>query len=386
MTWMARRPDDGCGKMGAPVAGELPMQVHGLELADVDAFLAVTEQVRPADPREVPPLRDPLRAELAGQSILSTYARHRLFVAEDGGRPCGRIAAILNPLLPDESGAPYGQLGYFECRDDEQAARVLIEAGIEWLRGQGARQILAPMNGGAHRLYRFLVRGFERDPFLFEPRNPAYYPRLFEQCGFQVALRCHSYEFGRDELLPFKPLIEQLAAQRAPGIWGEFLDPSRMEETLARLHPLLDEFWRGHLGYHSITREEFAELFRGPLSLMTNRIIGVILNGAGEDVGLVFGYPDYVNEVRALQGDARGWGAWLGHVRATRAVWHTLACKREARGTGASALGLSWALRNFFEDGYERLLVAFVLEEWKLFRQLREPTREYALYRRVLSP
>ena len=55
------------------------------------------------------------------------------------------------------------------------------------------------VGGWAHRLHRFMVRGFERAPFLFEPRNPPYYPRLFEANGFAPVHRWYSYEISRAE-------------------------------------------------------------------------------------------------------------------------------------------------------------------------------------------
>src|SRR5688572_12813091 len=135
------------------------------------------------DPIWIPPLREQVFHELSGASAFSRYGRTRLFLCEEGGRVAGRIAAIVNPKLVDRNGSLLGQLGYFECIDDTAVAESLIGAGIEWLKSAGVREVIGPMNGGAHRSHRFLTRGFDREPFLFEPRNPRYYPRLFEQCG-----------------------------------------------------------------------------------------------------------------------------------------------------------------------------------------------------------
>src|SRR5262245_24308791 len=161
-------------------------------------FIEFPWKVYANDPSWIPPLREQVFFELSGASAFSRYGRHQLFLCESDGQLAGRIAAVINPKLVDGTGNLFGQLGYFECIDDSGIAAALVEAGIGWLRTQGAHQVLGPMNGGAHRLHRFMTRGFDRSPFLFEPRNPPYYPKLFEQCGFTPAHRWYSYDMDRE--------------------------------------------------------------------------------------------------------------------------------------------------------------------------------------------
>src|SRR5262249_19532725 len=121
------------------------------------------------------------------------------FLCRDGARVVGRCAAILNPRLCD-GGIPLGQVGYFESIDDTGVARQLFEACFAWLRKQGARDVVGPMNGGAQQYHRLLVRGFEKEPFPFEPRNPSYYSRLFEACGFRRVRVWDTFDISRAEL------------------------------------------------------------------------------------------------------------------------------------------------------------------------------------------
>src|SRR5687767_8586966 len=169
------------------------LPVHDQE--GLSEFIGFPWTIYADDPLWIPPLREQIFFELSGASAFSRYGRSQLFLCEANGRIAGRIAAFVNPKLVDRNGSVLGQLGYFECIDDSALAAGLIRAGIDWLRLQGAREVLAPMNGGAHRSHRFMTRGFDLEPFLFEPRNPSYYPTLFERCGFAPAHRWFSYEF-----------------------------------------------------------------------------------------------------------------------------------------------------------------------------------------------
>jgi hypothetical protein len=256
-----------------------------------------------------------------------------------------------------------------------------MNAGMDWLRSQGARQVLAPMNGGAHRTHRLLIRGFDRTPFLFEPRNPPYYPRLFERCGMVPVNRWWSYDLDRGQAADLHRRFEKLLARRPAPAVLDVLDPGQSSNTLARVHRLLDGIWAGHVGYASLDVDEFAEVFAGVLSLMALRDIAVLADGGG-DKGVVFVYPDYAAEARSLCGSSAGWGSWLRNGLPPRVVLHTAALLPELRKTSAATALVDWAMRRAVEDGYEQAIVALAVEGF--LSKIGEQTREYALYWRSL--
>ncbi|MGO8992258.1 MAG: hypothetical protein ACLQVI_02945 [Polyangiaceae bacterium] len=331
------------------------------------------------EPGFVKPLRQPLEAELAGKSAFGRYGTMELFGVERDGRLVARAAAIVNPRLVDAGGAPLGQVGYFESENDAEVARALFDAVFASLRARGARQAVGPMNGGAHRAHRFMTQGFERAPFLFEPRNPAFYPTLFDAAGFGRVHTWRTFELGPGEVRRFGKIVARASAALPQTAQLELLDP-RKPEVLVRLHRLLDRVWKGHVGYAPIDLDELAEVIGGALVLMTDRHFGIVHDGRGTDLGCSFMFPDYVAEVRALHGDASRWGSWLAQATPKTLVMHTHAVVEEARRTNAVSLGLARGVKHFEEDGYERLVVALVTEEWQFFGRHASPTREYALY------
>jgi hypothetical protein len=330
----------------------------------------------------IPPLREVWLGELAGPCAMQRHGRWQMFLATRGNAVVGRVAAIVNDDLRDAAGAPIGQLGWFECVDDAAAAHGLFEAGAAWLRGQGARVVWGPMNGGAHRNHRLMVRGFERTPFLFEPRNPAHHVALFEGWGFRVAHRWFSYELDAAATRGLGDRFGRVLAARPGAGTIDVIDPRDIPAGLVRLHALLDGFWKDHVGYASIAGDEFAEVFAGALAIMTERNLGFWRQG-GRDLGCAFMYPDWADAARALDGHAAGWAAWARQPLPSRLIMHTLALLPEARITPAGMALMHHGLRLFVEDGYHELLVALVVEGL-LGRQLGEPTREYVLYSRPL--
>ena len=345
-------------------------------------FVECSWTVNSRDPLWVPPLRERVVYELSGRSAFSRYGRFQLFLCEADGRIAGRIAALVNPRLLDSGGRALGQLGYFECVDEPEVASALIGAGIDWLQAQQLHQVVAPMNGGAHRAHRFLTRGFDQAPFLFEPRNPPYYPALFERCGFEPISRWFSYDLSRQQAADRLQKLNRVLARRpAPGRIEE-LQTGQSPETIVRLHRLLDRCWSGHMGYASIELDEFAEVFGGALAIMGPGHVSAFAQD-DEDVGFAFVYPDYAQEMRALDGHADGWGRWLGKSRATRIVVSTSALFPEARRSSSAMAQVAWGLQHAIAGGFNDAVVALVVEGW--LSRIGEQTRDYALYARSLT-
>jgi hypothetical protein len=238
------------------------------------------------------------------------------------------------------------------------------------------------MNGGAHLSHRVMVRGFEQTPFLFEPRNPPYYPRLFEAHGFLRARTWLSYDMERPAWRTTRDSLEAVAARSTHR--AELADP-RDARVLDRIHALLDRVWAGHVGYAPFDREELEERYSGLLALMSLRDLGFVVDNDGRDVGFMLVYPDWVDEVRALAGDHRSWGAWLAEGRRPeRVVLHTVAVLPEVRKSGAAYRGMQLLVSNGYEDGYPRAVVALCDEAFRGFDRLLPSTREHVLYARAL--
>ena len=362
--------------------------VDPADSANLERFVDLPRRVYADDPRWIEPMRESVAADLVGKSAFRAYAGLQAFVAMDGDEVVGRCAALLNPRLLAADGTPLGQVGHFESIDDRQAARALFAAAFDWLRARGARFASGPMNGGAHRAHRLLVEGFEQEPFLLEPRNPPYYPRLFADSGFQ---RLHTWRSFDWQLPQIERLLDAISGGeervRKRGDYRvETMDGADRGAVLGRLHTLLDAAWSGHLGYAALDSAELVEGFAGLLAVMSPRSLGVLVDAhSGADAGLAYYYPDYAAEVRALRGEASGWGRWLASgVRPKRAVYHTIALRPEVRSIGAAQFLLAEMVRNSLADGHDRCVVALVDEGFRIFERVSPPSRRYELYGRPL--
>ena len=205
-------------------------------------------------------------AEAAGTRALldpgNTYYRtadSRSFVVRRGGAAVGRLTAFHNRLLAGEH-RRFGLVGLFVCENDTAAARALIDAASAWLGEQGLDAIRGPMAGDIWHRWRFMTRGFSTAPFPGEPRNPDYYPELYNACGF-AAVRTFSTKTVVDleGQLALLSVAADLNARR--GYRYRSIEAAAWELELRHVYELCRHSFASHWSVSESTFEEFADIY-----------------------------------------------------------------------------------------------------------------------------
>ncbi|HSN87615.1 MAG TPA: hypothetical protein VL025_12700, partial [Thermoanaerobaculia bacterium] len=196
----------------------------------LEAFLDLPAEVYRGDPWYNAPTRKDVLASLFRADFTGAQ---RLWVALDSdrptARPVARIVARRSPALRDESGLPYGMLGFFEAREGaEEAVRSLFEESIRWLGETGAGTVVGPMDGDTWHKHRLSVGPWDDPPFLLEPYNPRYYPALWEANGFTVLERYLSKRVDTETVAAFLEPKRQAALEAGYSL--RRLDPRRFDD------------------------------------------------------------------------------------------------------------------------------------------------------------
>src|ERR1700760_227147 len=91
-------------------------------------------------------------------------AQADFFLAKRDGRVVGRIAAVIDRNHNRFHGEQAGFFGFFECVDDVDVARALIDRARTWVLDRGAKFLRGPVNPSTNYECGTLVDGFELDP------------------------------------------------------------------------------------------------------------------------------------------------------------------------------------------------------------------------------
>ncbi len=234
------------------------------------------------------------------------------FLARRAGRVVGRIAAVVDPAFVRTWDAA-GFFGFFEAENDPEVAGALLAAAEGFVRDQGLRRIVGPVNLTTHDEVGFLVEGFGSPPTILSPYNPAYYPELALGAGYAPGREYHAYRATPGEAP--SPAVLRLARRglEGAGVRLRPLDPRRFDAEVRALWPLYNESFAGTWGFVPIAWEEFrqrAEEFRA----FYRPELVVIAEAEGQAVGFGLVLPDVNAALRPLRGRLLPFG-WLRLLR-----------------------------------------------------------------------
>jgi hypothetical protein len=283
-------------------------------------------------PQWSPPLRTVMRDLLdPARDPFYKNADIRMFVATDGTRPLGRIAALENRSHNRHLGDRVGFFGFFECVDDPAVAADLFAAAEEWLRGRGLDVCRGPVNPSMNHECGLLVDGCDRETMVLTPWNPAYYDRVVSAAGYAKAKDLLAYEFPLAEGFRLSDRMAHLASRASERARLTFRDMDLRHATkeMRYLWPVFTEAWEGNWGFVPPDVEEFIHLAKGLLPLMVPKLC-TVAEMNGEPVGFWLSIRNFNKVFQKIPSGRLG----------PAALWHLLVSARKVSEGRVAVFGI----------------------------------------------
>lgn len=184
------------------------------------------------------------------------------FLATDGaGNVVGRIAGIVNGMHLKKYEDGNGFFGFFECVEEYDVAAALFDAAANWLRTQGMTGVRGPANPSLNDTAGLLVDGFDREPSILMPYNPAYYEDFLLRYGFERVMTMWAY-YVHKKYVQIDKLRRgaQIVHRRNPGLTLRTLDMKRFNEEARTVLDIYNDAWSDNWGHVPMTEAEFEHL------------------------------------------------------------------------------------------------------------------------------
>lgn len=154
-------------------------------------FLRLPWRIYESDPAWVPPLTREVRRTLdTRRNPYFANATLRLFVCRTEHRePVARVAVVIDRRHRERTGVKLAQFGFFECINDEEALRSLLDVASQYCRSEQVELLEGPFNPNHYSELGLQLDKFGSRPTFFQLYNPAYYPPLLEGYGFRQSAR-----------------------------------------------------------------------------------------------------------------------------------------------------------------------------------------------------
>ena len=358
-------------------------------------FIDLAWTINAGDPLWVAPLRMTLAAVLDRKKHpFHRNAEVAYFLAERGGRPVGRIAAIVNRRHNGYHGDRTGFFGLFECEDDGETARALMERAADWLRARGMETMLGPTNLSTNEELAspgVLVEGFDTPPALQMTHNPPYYAALLEGAGLEKAKDLLAFWLVGGT--PPERIVRgfQRAMERH-GVSIRPLDMKRFREEVDTLKELYNSAWSRNWGFVPMTDEEFEHLAK-EFRPIADPDLCLIAEIGGKPVGFSLSMPD-LNEAFRYLPDGKlfpfGLLKFLWYKRKIRGIrMMTLGFRPEYHHVGLGAAFYLGTWQAAMAKGYMQGEASWVLEDnHEMVRAIErmggQAYKRYRMYQRKL--
>lgn len=256
------------------------------------------------DPNWVPPLRV-VQKELLGYRPHPFYdtADIQTFLALEDGKPCGRIAAIVNHAHNRWYDEQRGFFGFFESIDSQEVAAGLLDAARAWFAERGIEAVRGPVNPSLNYECGLLIDGFDEPPWFMMPYNKPYYDRLLEDYGFRKAQDLFAFWGHVDMLESISKRLGSLSdnVQERFSLVCRPMDIRRFDEEIATFQKIYNSSLVSTWGFVPLSDAEVKKQAAGMKRMLVPELT-TMAEIDGRPIGTMFGLLDYNPRIKAIDG------------------------------------------------------------------------------------
>ena len=222
------------------------------------------------------------------------------WVLFDKNRPIGRIAAFVDFDKKNIFEQATGNIGFFECINDKEAASILFDSAQKWLADQGIEAMDGPANLGENYMnHGLLAMGFSQQGFGM-PYNPPYYLELFESYGFKVYYEQYSYHLDYTKPFPerFWKIAEWVA--KKPQYSFKHFEWKDLDQFVIDFGKVYDGAWRKHEHYKPMNQNELRNFIISSKILLQPEFIWFAYS-KNEPIAMFVMLPDFNEALRHIK-------------------------------------------------------------------------------------
>ncbi len=344
----------------------------------------------------IEPLHQTVRARWRPKNPWFQWGSGMFWLARRSGRVVGSISAQIDQRLANADAGGVGYFGQFECVDDPDVAKALVEQASDWLQKQGAHWIKGPFDLHINESCGLLVKGFDTPPMLMMPHHRPYYAKLLEAAGLEPEMRLLAYRVEPNFDAP--KAMQRLQKRQGALLRTRRLDLSRYGDEIALLRCLFNDAWRSNWGFVPFSRKEFQAVGRELRPILKTAYTSIAMLD-NKPVGFLIALPN-INELIA---DFNGkllpsnWIKLLWRLKRglnTTARVPLMGVQSQFHGSSMGALiafsmidAVRWPLH---ENGIREVEMSWILETNAGMNGLIKAMggdcyKEYQMYRRILS-
>jgi len=288
-----------------------------------------------------------------------------LLARDERGRMVGRVTAHTNRRHNEYAKDKVGFFGFFECTEDLEVARCLMEAVESWHCERGMTAVRGPLNFSTNEECGFLADGFDTPNAIMMPHTKRYYLDCMEQLGYAPLKDLYALDYHYQGAIP--PHIERLSKRvfERTGVTVRPIDITCFEEDVAKAFRIYNAAWAQNWGFVPMTDAEFRYMAKA-MKPVVDPEVALIVEKDGQPVAFSLSLPDFNILLRKARGRLLPFGWWhllFGRRSIHRVRVITLGVIEQYRRQGMEILLYYETFRRGLKRGYYSCEMSWILAD-----------------------
>ena len=283
----------------------------------------------------------------------------RCWLAFEGSKPVGRVAAILNRHHIEKWDQAYLRFGWLDFVDNQEVSAALMGAVENWARKLGLSAVHGPLGFTGMDHSGLLVEGFDKLATLATIYNYPYYPEHLEKLGYIKDIDWVEFELTMPEKLDER--IQRAAKIVLKRNNLHMLEIKRKKDLLEHTHALfglVNSEYRKLYGSIALTDPEIEYYTKAYFSFVQPEFVPMIMDENNEMVAFGVAIPSLSRAMQKSHGRLFpfGWAHLLHALRKNdRADLYLIAVKEKYRGQGVNMVLINHIYQVFQKMGIQKI-------------------------------
>ncbi len=279
--------------------GHMPVEIKVVKTEkELNEFIDFAWQIYKGNKFWIPNLKAEYRKMLTpGKYPFWEHAERELYIAFKDGKPAGRVAAIRDDNHDKEHNEKAGFFGFYECIDDIEVSKKLLETAARWLKAKNCVYMRGPASPSVNDEYGWLLEGFDMEPAVMMPYNPRYYLKQADAFGMKKVKDL--YAFHKCSLTGIPERIEKMMKRiKRTSLFNiRTLDLKHFDRDVAIIKDVYNKAWENNWGAVPMTKAEMDLAAEGMKQFFDPKLIIIAETKDGnKPAGIAITLPN-LNEV-----------------------------------------------------------------------------------------
>jgi len=260
----------------------------------------------------VPPMKmDEIKSLMHDKNPAFEFTDTKFWLAYKDGKIAGRIGVLINHAEIEKLGQQIARFTRFECVNDFEVSKALLETAENWAKSKGMTVIHGPLGFANLDHQAILIEGHEYLPSVASEWHMPYYLEHLEKMNYVKEMDWVEFRLTIPEVIPEKVVkIAEVVKQRMGVRIQTFKTNKELLPYATDIFKVLNVAFGDLFGFVPLNDKMIAFYVDKYMPILSPRFIKLMIDKEGKIIGFIIGLPSLSQAMQKAKGKILPFGWW----------------------------------------------------------------------------